>query len=63
MYPVSHVKCHMSHVTLKKIQRGEVSLLKVCYQWGLPRLAFRLFLLKTRHCASKPLQIPIDGAA
>ena len=31
MCPVPHVRCHMSHVTFFFLQRGEVSLLRVCY--------------------------------
>ena len=45
---VSHVRCHMSHVTCQVLhvffsssfwgQSGRVSLWRVCYQRGLPRL-------------------------
>ena len=50
MCPVSHVRwhkslvtCHMSHFFFTN---GKVSLLRVCYYWGLPRLIFRIFLFK-----------------
>ena len=35
---VSHVRCQVSGVTF--FLSGGVSLLRVCYQWGLPRLVF-----------------------
>ena len=44
-YQVSHVTCHMSFVHFF-LQSGRVSLWRVCYQRGLPRLVFRLFLIK-----------------
>ena len=44
---MSRVTCHMSGVTChvsdkkkKKLQSGEASLGRVCYQRGLPRLVF-----------------------
>ena len=49
---VTCVMCHMSHVTCHVsqffssfflLESGGVSWWRVCYLWGLPRLAFRLF--------------------
>ena len=56
MCHVSRVTCHMSHVTFQKLcvtfylifflQSDEVKFLRVCYQWGLSGVVFRIFLLK-----------------
>ena len=45
---VSHLRCHMSHIFSSSflLESGGVSWWRVCYQWGLPRLVFRLFLIK-----------------
>ena len=45
---VSHLRCHMSHMfsSFFLLESGGVSWWRVCYQWGLPRLVFRLFLIK-----------------
>ena len=45
---VSHLRCHMSHIfsSFFLLESGGVSWWRVCYQWGLPRLVFRLFLIK-----------------
>ena len=48
---VSHLSCHMSHIfsSFFLLEIGGVSWWRVCYQWGLPRLIFRLFLIKNMH--------------
>ena len=42
---VSHLRCHMSHIfsSYFLLESGGVSVWRVCYQWGLPHLVFRLF--------------------
>ena len=45
---VSHVRCHMSQFlsSFFLLESGGVSWWRVYCQWGLPRLVFRLFLIK-----------------
>ena len=54
---MSHLTCHLSCITSQVLhvthflfffllESGGVSWWSVCYKWGLPRLVFRLFLIK-----------------
>ena len=54
---MSHFTCHLTCITSQVsnvthffffflLESGRVSLWRVCYQWGLPRLVFRLFLIQ-----------------
>ena len=57
-HQMSHFTCHLSYITSQVshvthffflfflLESGGVSFWRVCYQRGLPRLVFRLFLIK-----------------
>ena len=46
MYHISGVTCHTFSPIFFLLERGGVSWWRVCYQWGFPRLVFKLFLVK-----------------
>ena len=45
---VSHLRCHMSHIFSSSFsfRKWWSSWWRVCYQWGLPHIVFRIFLIK-----------------
>ena len=68
MCHVSRITCHLpcitsqvSHVTHFSfyflLESGGVSLWRVCYQWCLPRLVFKLFFLNLKYTDTKILLI------